>query len=123
MTPRTLCAILMAAFTITLASGTPSQAGWPKCLPGSIKVKLNIVRKKYGRVTVISSYRRNARVRRTGKRSYHASCRAVDFKVPRRNYWKAARWLRKTHKGGVGTYSGRFNHIHIDNGRRARWHN
>ena len=121
MIRSTLCAVLMVGF---IAGAAPqAEAGGTKCLPGSIKVMLNKIRKRFGKVTIASTYRKNARIAKTGRRSLHASCRAVDFHVPRKNYWKAARWLKKNHNGGVGTYSGRHNHLHIDNGRRARWHN
>jgi uncharacterized protein YcbK (DUF882 family) len=52
----------------------------------------------------------------------HRYCRAVDFNPPRRKYRQVARYLKTTWGGGVGTYSGRFNHIHIDD-HRGRWHN
>ena len=117
-----VCASLLACVTI-VAAATTSEARGTKCLPGSLKTKLSQVRKRFGKVRIVSTYRKNATIKNTGRRSWHASCRAVDFNVPRKNYWKAARWLRANHKGGVGTYSGKFNHLHIDNGRRARWHN
>lgn len=119
---RALSASLIAC-VIAAAPITTAEAGGAKCLPSPLKATLNVVKKKFGRVRIASTYRKNARIAKTGRRSLHASCRAVDFYVPRKNYWKAARWLKKNHSGGVGTYSGKHNHIHIDNGRRARWHN
>jgi hypothetical protein len=92
------------------------------CLPQSVKAKLSEIERRFGKVKIISAFRKGARIAGSGHPSHHAACRAVDFNVAR-NQPAAARWLKQTHNGGVGTYSGRFNHIHIDNGRRARWHN
>lgn len=91
------------------------------CLPASVKAELRKLEKKFGKVRIISTYRKNARVKKTGRRSKHASCRAVDFKI--RNKKAAWKYIRRTWKGGAGVYYGRLNHIHIDNGRRARWVN
>ncbi|MEO1695295.1 MAG: D-Ala-D-Ala carboxypeptidase family metallohydrolase [Pseudomonadota bacterium] len=102
---------------------TPAAEAAPgKCLPGVLKKRLAQIRKKFGKVTVISTYRRGARIRGTGRPSYHASCRAVDFNPPRGKYRAVARWLKANHSGGVGTYSCRMHHIHIDNGPRVRFH-
>ena len=89
------------------------------CLPGSIKARLSEIRKKFGPITIISTYRPGARIAGTGHRSKHADCRAVDFKL--KNKLKAWRWLNKVHNGGLGIYHGKCNHLHIDNGPRARW--
>ncbi len=111
-----LCALLLLG-----GNAQQSQAGRHPtgCLPGIIKQRLAEVRKKFGPVTIISTMRRGARISGTGRRSKHADCRAVDFKV--KNKMKAWRWLNKNHNGGVGLYHGRCSHIHIDNGHRARW--
>lgn len=94
------------------------------CVPGSIKAKLGEVRRKFGRIKIISTYRRGARIAGSRRASYHRYCRAVDFNPPRGKYWQVAKYLKRTwRKGGIGTYSGRMNHIHIDNsGRLTRWH-
>lgn len=89
------------------------------CLPSSIKSRLNQIRRKFGRIKVISTYRRGARIRGSGRPSKHAACRAVDFKV--RNKKRVYAWLNRVHKGGVGLYYGRCSHIHIDNGMKLRW--
>lgn len=90
------------------------------CLPQSIKNQLNYINNNFGKVRIISTHRPGARTPK-GTRSYHASCRAVDFYVSK-NQSAAARYLKANWNGGVGTYSGRHNHIHIDNGPRYRWH-
>lgn len=92
------------------------------CLPRSIKAKLAAIERNFGRVRIISSFRRGARIAGTGKRSYHASCRAVDFHPPRGRYRAVLSWLRRNHGGGLGTYSCGMHHIHIDSGPRVRFH-
>ncbi|NJM55662.1 MAG: hypothetical protein HC841_06935 [Verrucomicrobiae bacterium] len=72
-------------------------------------------------MVILSTYRPGARIAGSGKSSLHASCRAVDFK-PTRNHAKVVAWLKANHGGGVGTYSGSMNHIHIDNGAYVRFH-
>jgi hypothetical protein len=100
----------------------------PSCLPDELKTTLAHIERKWGPVRILSAYRPNARVRGTGRPSLHASCRAVDFRPPSGTFGAVARWLRDSHRGGVGTYSGRRSHIHIDHrpcqpGRCVRWHN
>ncbi|MGI9425084.1 MAG: D-Ala-D-Ala carboxypeptidase family metallohydrolase [Hyphomicrobiaceae bacterium] len=92
------------------------------CLPGVLRHRLSQIRAKFGHVRVISTFRRGARIAGTGRRSYHASCRAVDFHPPRGKYRAVAAWLKRNHGGGVGTYSCGLHHIHIDNGPRVRFH-
>jgi hypothetical protein len=109
-------------------AGADRVASVPSCLPEDLKVTLVRIQRKWGPVRVTSGYRPGARVRGTGRPSLHASCRAVDFRPAKGTYREVARWLRQNHRGGVGTYSGRSNHIHIDNRaceleRCVRWHN
>lgn len=92
------------------------------CLPGILKTRLNQIRKKFGKVRIVSTHRPGARIAGSGKRSYHASCRAVDFHPPKGKYRAVVNWLKKVHKGGVGTYSCGMHHIHIDNGPKVRFH-
>lgn len=108
----------LAALVLVSASG-PAGAS---CLPASIEAKLSEIRQLFGPVRIVSAHRPGARVRGTGRRSYHASCRAVDFHPPRGNYQEVAAWLRKNHNGGFGTYSCGMHHMHIDNGARVRFH-
>ena len=92
------------------------------CLPGVLRKRLSQIRSRFGAVKVISTFRRGARIAGTGRRSFHASCRAVDFVPPRGKYRAVANWLKQNHFGGVGTYSCGMYHIHIDNGPRVRFH-
>jgi len=91
------------------------------CLPPSLKARIAQVSSKFGRVSVVSTYRRGARMP-NGRRSFHASCQAVDFNPPRGKYAQVASWLKANHGGGVGTYSCGMHHIHIDSGPRVRFH-
>ena len=102
-------------FLSLLALSSPAQAGTPtKCLPASVKAKLNYIERHFGRVTVISTYRKNARIAGSGKPSKHRFCGAADFHV-KGNKAAAIRWLWKQ-RGEVILYSGHFHHIHIAEG-------
>lgn len=120
---RALGAAAIAAVLSVGSLSTPISAAAPQsCLPGSLKSALSQIRKKFGQPTVLSTHRPGATIRGSGKRSLHASCRAIDFHPPRGKYKAVLAWLKQNHNGGIGTYSGTHNHIHIDNGRRTRWH-
>jgi Peptidase M15 len=119
-----LCTLAMVAGVFAIPISTSAEAGGSStgCLPGVLKNRLAQIRAKFGRVSVISTFRRGARIAGSGRRSFHASCRAVDFNPPRGTYRAVAAWLRAHHGGGVGTYSCGMHHIHIDNGPRIRFH-
>lgn len=89
----------------------PAYSVSTNCLPKQLKYYLGEVNRRFGKVRVISSFRRGAVIAGTRKRSKHASCQAVDFKVAS-NQNAAARWL-KTQPIEVITYSGLMSHIHI----------
>lgn len=107
--------------TITPASAASATTG-AGCLPGSIKATLNAIRSKFGPVTIVSTFRRGARIAGSGRASLHASCRAVDFHPPKGKYKTVLAYLQKTHSGGLGTYSCGMHHLHIDNGPKVRFH-
>ena len=98
-------------FLSLLALSSPAQAASTSCLPASIKAKLNYIERHFGRVTVISTYRKNARIAGSGKRSLHASCQAVDFHIAR-NKSAAVRWLR-SQPVEVITYGCGMHHVHV----------
>ena len=115
----------VAALVIVAATLTVTQtvyAASTGCLPASLKAKLSQIRSKFGPIRIASAHRPGARIAGTGKRSYHASCRAVDFYPPKGKYRQVVAWLKSNHSGGVGTYSCGMHHIHIDNGPRVRFH-
>ncbi len=118
--------LLRAAALILIAGvGTfsmPVQRAEAACMPSALAATLNVIRSKFGPVQVISAHRPGARIAGSGKASYHASCRAVDFNPPAGRYSEVVSWLKANHNGGVGTYSCGMNHIHIDTGPRYRFH-
>lgn len=91
-------------------------------MPSKIYMKLKEVESIFGRVKILSSCRPGATVKKTGRPSMHRYCRAVDFYPPRGKYRQVVNYLKTSWGGGVGTYSGRHNHIHIDD-NKGRWHN
>ena len=107
---------------LLLISPTASKAAGTGCLPAILKIRLAQIEAKFGKVRVISTHRRGARIAGSGRRSYHASCRAVDFAAPRGKYKAVVSWLKANHGGGVGTYSCGMHHIHVDNGPQVRFH-
>lgn len=118
-----LLAMVLALPLLTVSGAAPgatAQAATTSCLPPSLQNRLSQIRSRFGQVKVISTFRKGARIRGSGKRSYHASCRAVDFIPPPGRYRAVTNWLYANHDGGVGTYTC-MNHIHIDNGPNYRW--
>ena len=117
-------AILAVLFAVTglFGAGATTAEANTSCLPGIVKQRLAQIRAKFGPVQIVSTFRRGARIRGSGKPSFHASCRAVDFVPPRGKYTAVANWLKANHGGGVGTYSCSMHHIHIDNGPKVRFH-
>lgn len=117
-----LGAIFLALTCFVLIGVSSASAQSAGCLPGTLKSKLNEIRSKFGPVKIVSTHRRGARIAGSGRPSYHASCRAVDFHPPKGKHSQVVAYLKKTHSGGVGTYSCGMNHIHLDNGPRVRFH-
>jgi uncharacterized protein YcbK (DUF882 family) len=119
-------AVMMLALALPLIQVSPAAAKGEttstSCLPGAVKGTLAKIRAKFGPITIVSTNRPGARIRGSGRRSYHASCRAADFLPPRGKYKAVVGWLKSNFSGGVGTYSCNFHHIHIDNGPRVRFH-
>jgi uncharacterized protein YcbK (DUF882 family) len=109
--------LMLSADPVTL---TPASAADEACLPKVLKTRLAQVRQRFGKIKVVSTFRKGATIRGTKKRSYHASCRAVDFIPPKGTYKEVVRWLYANHEGGIGTYTC-MSHIHIDNGPNARF--
>jgi hypothetical protein len=91
-------------------------------MPDSVAEKLMEIERKFGPIQIISSCRPGATVKNTNTPSMHRYCRAVDFYPPKNKYSEVSTFLKRTWSGGIGTYSGKLNHIHIDD-NRGRWHN
>lgn len=116
-----------AALAVTVGLGMssasmPASAQSTGCLPSNVKSTLKQIEKKFGSIRVVSTHRPGARIAGSGHRSYHASCRAVDFDPPKGKYEQVVRFLKSNFSGGVGTYSCSMHHIHIDDGPQVRWH-
>ncbi len=95
------------------------------CVPWGLKRVLRRVAHNYGDVIVFSTWRspwHNSKVGGASK-SYHKTCRAVDFKVRGANMAKVYRYVKKQSAvGGHKLYpSHRGGHIHIDTGPRRTW--
>ena len=114
----TVAVIAAGAFTIGTAEAHSSKgsSGTSRaCLTSAARSLLNRIEQKFGRMQIVSTCRRGARIRGTGRVSRHASGNAVDFNAGSR---KAAiiEWLIATHhRGGTMTYAG-LDHIHVDIG-------
>jgi uncharacterized protein YcbK (DUF882 family) len=115
-----MLAVLAGAALLGPAGREGSEAA-RTCLPGDLKARLAQISSRFGPVTVVSTYRPGARMP-SGQPSFHASCRAVDFRPAAGTYGAVASWLKSNHGGGVGTYGCGVNHIHIDNGPHIRFH-
>lgn len=121
----TVVALLVLVGALIFAAA-PAEAGGAStgtgCLPSALKSTLSQLRAKFGPLVVVSTNRPGARIAGSGNRSYHASCRAVDFHPPGAKKSAVLAWLRSNFGGGIGTYSCGMHHIHIDNGPKVRWH-
>ena len=95
------------------------------CVPWGLKRVLRRVAHNYGDVIVFSTWRSPWHNRRIGgaSKSYHKTCRAVDFKVRGANMSAVYRYVkRQSAVGGHKLYpSNRGGHIHIDTGPRRSW--
>lgn len=87
------------------------------CLPASIKAALARAHAACG-IRVISTLRPGARIAGTNHISMHASCRAADFTSA--NYACVYRVLAGW-PGKLSIDAARMRHVHIDDGRYARF--
>jgi Peptidase M15 len=104
------------ARSVTSYSQKSSQSGTSReCLTRSARSLLASIEAKFGRVEIISTCRRGARIASSGRPSKHATGEAIDFRVPGKKKQVLA-WLTKNHhSGGTMTYSD-MDHIHVDVG-------
>lgn len=108
------------AFIGGRSRGISKKAPW-RCVPKRLKIVLNQVSKKFGKVIINSTHRSYSHNRRVGgkRRSYHLKCQAVDFRVQGRNRG-LRRWLaRHPYVGGYKRYRSGF--YHIDTGPKRTW--
>ena len=103
------------------SKGTVTYNGPSWCVPFRLKRVLRQVARKYGNVTVHSTYRTWWHNRKVGgaSKSMHRRCKAVDFSVDR-NMGAAYRYVRR-HRSVGGHKRYRSGHIHIDTGAKRTW--
>ncbi|MBL4815224.1 MAG: DUF882 domain-containing protein [Shewanella sp.] len=116
-------AVLVLALVLVGCSLSPRitwhDTSW--CTPWSMKYVLNRVATRFGSVSIHSTHRWPLENWRKGgkKRSYHLTCRAVDFSV-RGEPKNVIRFLKSLPQvGGYSYYKKGF--YHIDNGPRRTW--
>ncbi|NKB51558.1 MAG: DUF882 domain-containing protein [Rhizobiaceae bacterium] len=133
---RKIASVLVLSLSLSACSSLPvlyriggegevhySKASW--CVPWKLKRVLRRVAHRYGDVSVFSTWRSPWHNSRVGgaSRSYHKTCRAVDFKVKGADMAQVYRYVKKQSAvGGHKLYSSRRGgHIHIDTGPRRTW--
>lgn len=92
------------------------------CVPLRLKLVLRSVSRRYGKIVVHSTHRWPFENKRKGgkPRSYHLSCRAVDFSVRGGDPREIKRYLASRREvGGYSYYRQGF--FHIDTGPRRTW--
>ena len=137
MTNRTLVerTCILLALALLLSSCASGPRGWSEffnpvritwndtswCTPLRLKIALAKISKRFGPVTVHSTHRWPLENKRKGgkPKSYHLTCRAVDFSVPG-NPAEVKRYLVSMREvGGYSHYPKGF--YHIDTGPRRTW--
>lgn len=134
MSPPRLAATLLLAAAIGLSgcanwklSGInyPVRIQWNDtrwCVPLRLKIVLRAVSRRFGPIVVHSTHRWPLENRRKGgkPRSYHLTCRAVDFSVRGADPRAVKRYLvSRPEVGGYSYYRQGF--FHIDTGPRRTW--
>lgn len=106
------------AFVLAILGGlTRARATDASCLPQSIKAALTRADAACG-IEVISTFRPHAVIAGTRHASLHAVCRAADFTS--HNYACVYRVLAGW-RGKMSMDATRVRHVHIDDGRYARF--
>ncbi len=108
-------ALALLAPVTAEAKSYSNSSGSGSCLSSEARSLLGRIQAKFGRVEIISTCRRGARIASTGRPSKHASGQAIDFRIPGRKR-EVVKWLIANHgSGGTMTYSD-MDHIHVDVG-------
>ncbi len=115
-----LCAVLLAGCAKYPIDVTWNDTRW--CVPLRLKVVLNKVSQNFGPVKVYSSHRWPLENKRKGgkAKSYHLTCRAVDFAVDANRY-EVMDFLKSRREVGGYSYYPRQGFYHIDTGPRRTW--
>ncbi len=115
----TACSSLPSFGLFGGGSVTYNAPSW--CVPFRLKRVLRQVARRYGNVTVHSTYRTWWHNRKVGgaSKSMHRRCKAVDFSVSK-NMSAAYRYVAR-HRSVGGHKRYRSGHIHIDTGAKRTW--
>ena len=100
---------------------TWNDTSW--CTPLPLKIALTKVAKRFGPVRVHSTHRWPLENKRKGgkSKSYHLTCRAVDFSVKGGSPQEIKNYLKSMWEVGGYSYYARGNFFHIDTGPRRTW--
>ena len=100
---------------------TWNDTNW--CTPLPLKIALIKVAKRFGPVRVHSTHRWPLENKRKGgkSKSYHLTCRAVDFSVKGGSPQEIKNYLKSMWEVGGYSYYARGNFFHIDTGPRRIW--
>lgn len=119
---KILCVAIGLAFGLSACATPPIKWNDTKwCVPGKLKRVLRKVARRYGPVTIHSTHRWPLENWRKGgkPRSYHLTCRAVDFSVRGDPPGVLAFLKSRRAVGGYSKYPQGF--YHIDTGPRRTW--
>lgn len=122
--PWVMVLMLLAVSLSGCALFRPAPITWNDtrwCVPPKLKIVLRQVARKFGPVRVHSTHRWPLENRRKGgkPRSYHLTCRAVDFSV-KGDPGGVLEFIRHHRKvGGYSRYPQGF--YHIDTGPKRTW--
>ena len=110
-----LGALALLAPVTAEAKSYSNSSGSGSCLTSEARSLLGRIQARFGKVEIISTCRKGARIAKTGRPSKHASGQAIDFRIPGRKR-EVVKWLIANHgSGGTMTYSD-MDHIHVDVG-------
>lgn len=110
-----LGALALLAPVTAEAKSYSNSSGSGSCLTSEARSLLGRIQARFGKVEIISTCRKGARIATTGRPSKHASGQAIDFRIPGRKR-EVVKWLIANHgSGGTMTYSD-MDHIHVDVG-------
>jgi hypothetical protein len=112
-----IAAAMVLAVGLAWAPPPAHASASRSCLTSAARNLLSRIEAQFGTMQVISTCRRGARIRNTGKVSRHASGNAVDFNAGSRKGAVIGWLLANHHSGGTMTYRG-SPHIHVDIGYR-----
>jgi uncharacterized protein YcbK (DUF882 family) len=130
---RLKIAVLILPLALSACAGSdfvnffkPAKITWNDtswCTPLQLKSAITKVAKNFGPVRVHSTHRWPLENKRKGgkPKSYHLTCRAVDFSVQGGSPNEIKNYLKSMWEVGGYSYYPRGNFFHIDTGPRRTW--